>query len=234
MPRWFVHSKPLVSWRRRWGLNTDPTEMLSGVLPTAQVDKHWDSDRLNIWGIFVQGEKLRAAGAQHICATLEAQRKELLIYKVEAWLDVNGFLHTTPIHIFTPLQNYNPHATSDAAAATSIWFPWLQSMAEQPGDPARLPEAFGLGGYNAGMQVVTINGVNFTSVGPVSSVNSWVGGGAVERGQVMWNFQDPPLRVRPFSTICVQSALAVVGGTLDWYLNVNFWFCEREDVGRVG
>lgn len=231
MARWFVHSKPLIAFRRRWGLNTDPTEILTGVIPTAQVDKHWDSDRLNVWGMFVQGEKPRGVGAQHICATLEAQRKELLVYRVDAKLMSMSLASDNPVHIFSPLQNYNPHATSDGAADTTIWFPWLQSMVEQPGDPARMPEAFGLGGYNATMQVVTINGVPFTSVGPISGGQSM----ALDHGSaVFWEFQDPPLRVRPFATLCVQSTLALTGGSTDWYLNCNFWFVEREDVGRVG
>ena len=227
MPRWVVHSKPLTAWRRLWGLNTDPTEVLSGVIPTAQVSKHWDSDVFNVWGMYVQGDRAAGAGVDHVAATLEAQRREVLVWRVDAWLERNGGIDVTPLHIFSPLQAYNPTANN-----TSIWFPWLQTPVEQPADPARLPEAFGLGGHVPGLQVVNINGVPFTCIGPAQSGLVGLFGGA--RMQAHWWFQDPPLHVRPFATLAVQTVLAVGGAGNLYTLNANFYYSEREDVGRVG
>jgi hypothetical protein len=197
-------------------------------MPTAQVAKHWDSDVFNVWGMYVQADRPAGGGADHIACTIEAQDKELLIHRVEGWITKNGQVDTVPIHCFTPLQAYNPTVNN-----TSIWFPWLQTPVEQPADPARLPSAFGLGGLNPVQQVININGVPFTCIGPVSTARFGLFGTLIG-GQLFWHAQDPPLHVRPFSTLAVQSTLAVGGVGQLWHLNVNFYFSEREDVGRVG
>lgn len=241
MPRWFTHGKAFTALRRRYNLNEDAREFLTGLLPVIEADRHWTADRLNLWGIFTQHALPGGIGPVYPAASLHAQRKELLVHRIQATLRIGGSWSSVPgygFHLFSPLQTYVPELNRAA-----IWFPWAQTMVE-PADAGQLSEGFGLTGDNAAQQVVLVNGVPYTSIGPVGFA-PWVitfvgatGGGyaysAQPELQTLWSFQDPPLRVRPFSALTVQTTSAMGPSGSIWTLDVNWWYSEREDVGRVG
>lgn len=237
MPRWYQHAKAFTALRRRYNLNVDPTEFSSGIVPTVEADRHWMDDRLNIWGMFLQAFA-NGATARYRSCMLVTQRKEALVYRVEAALRGTGYVSYTVgcgCHLFTPLQTYNPVAEGPA-----IWFPWLQTAVREA-DPGSLPETFGMSGRAVAQQVVVVNGTPYTSVGPVrfAPYIDRRGTGAVPvylyadpDVRLVWEFQDPPLRLAPFTELCVQDITPFTSAT--YSLDVNFWFCEREDQGRVG
>jgi len=121
-------------------------------------------------------------------------------------------------HLFTPLQNYNP-----AAVGPALVFPWLQPV--QPPQPARLSESVGLVGDAPFLQVVTVNGLPHTSVGPLmqKGVNS--------PSKVHWDSQDPPWRLKPLQLLTFQTLTQIPVGNS---INVSFWFTERDAQGDVG
>lgn len=224
MPRWVQHSKSLLSWRKRYRLNTDPTEVLSGILPTSQLDKDWPQDTLDLWGLYIQSRD-NPAGNEYLGAELVAQRKELLVHRIRATMLIGA--SAGPLgqgcHVMTPLQTYDPTVN-----VPTIWFPWFQS-GYRAGQAANLPEAFGLGGTNPALQVVVINGVPFTSLGPVSFQSYATAVGQPQLFNIdLWTHQDPPLRVHPFQSCCVQTIQPATGGGSVDTLNVNFWFSERD------
>lgn len=227
MPRWVAHSKPLVGWRKRWRLNRDPSEILDAILPTAQVDKHWTDDRLNLFGLYSQAQG--PGVATHLACMLTAQNKELLIHRVHCAITRGSFPGIEPVHIFTPLQGYNPVQNN-----TALFLPWLQTGL-RTGEPGQLSEAFGTSGDNLALQVVNVNGAPHTCVGPL-----WYGptalnvvGGWGERDVVIWSEQDPPLRIAPFTSVAVQTAQTITTSVLN-FLDVSWYYSEREDQGRVG
>lgn len=227
MPGWLPHSKSLTAFRRRWRTNRDPSEILSGILPVAEVDKHWTDDRLNIWGLYAQS--VGVAANRFLSVVLFTQRKEVLIYRINACLLQLGFPEAEPMHVFTPLQGYNPVLNN-----ATFWLPWLQTGL-LPGEPGHLGETFALAGDNAAFQIVVVNGAPHNCIGPVHYGPWWaaLGGGAgFSRTQKLWGGDDPPLRIPPFSGVAVQTAAAVNG--VNYTLDVSFYYAEREDQGRVG
>ncbi len=226
MPRWSFHSKALTAWRRRWRLNRDPTEILDGILPVAEIDKHWTDDRINLWGLFTQAQ---GTGANtHLACMITAQTKELLVHRVQYSLTRSAWPIAQPVHLFTPLQGYVPTVNN-----TALHLPWLQTGL-RAGDPGQLSEAFGTSGDNLGLQVVLVNGAPHICIGPITHGPFVAGviGAACVREERLWTFQDPPIRIAPWTSLCVQMA-AVSASALDM-LNVSFFYSEREDQGRVG
>ncbi len=53
MPRWLTHARNLTAFRRRWQFQQPIGEVLSGVLPVAVIDKHYDPDDHNRYGMLV-------------------------------------------------------------------------------------------------------------------------------------------------------------------------------------
>lgn len=218
MPRWALSgiSNAYTAFVRRYRLNRPVTEVLDSVIPVAQVDKHWQSDRLNVWGAFGQetGDNVNLSGVG-----LVAGNNEVLVHRIHAW--VTGAIVTPTLHLFTPLQTYN-----FAAINPGIWLPWLQMAYDDKATPARLPEAFIGSGKNAALQTLVVNGVPFTTVGPVylRAVTSF-------ETPPIWSEQDPPLRLHPQQELVVQTTTAHGFANV---LNVNFYFSEREAQGNVG
>jgi hypothetical protein len=196
--------------------------VLDAVLPVAQVDKHWQSDRLNIWGAF--GQSFGDA-VNHQAVGLLAGNREVLVHKVEAWVDLS-LVGGDPFHMFTPLQGYDSFAI-----APVIFLPWLQMGYEGPVQAALLPQAFLLAGRAAALQTILVNGVPFTTIGPSYQHMIRVTSGATRTLITLWSMQDPPLRLLPQQQLVVQSATVWPLGRI---LDVNFYFSEREAQGSVG
>lgn len=224
MPRWAQSGigTALTAFVRRYRLNAPVGEVATGILPVAQVDKHWQSDRLNVWGVF--GQRI-SDGINHSGVGLLAGTREVIVHKVEVWIDSAGANHV--FHMFTPLQGYNAFAV-----LPTIALPWLQMGYQGPVQPVFFPEAFVLAGGAPALQTIIVNGAGFVTTGPVYRWhNAGVVGAIPGSPTIIWGFQDPPLRLHPQQEIVVQGATLFGAGAI---LNVNFYFSEREPQGNVG
>ncbi len=225
MPRWKQAAKNLTAFSRRWSLNSPAVEVLTGIIPTAQVDKHWTNDRLDLWGIFIQQAGTATANRLGSCSIV-AQEKEVLVHRIVAWMDsaVEGKF---VVHLFTPLQTYAP-----AELNAALFLPWMQLPVE-PGEPGRLSRTIGVAGEtDAGLQVVTVNGAPHTSIGPTYPINvirPFVIGD--HNVNVIWDSQDPPLRLRPFQQLTIQMTQQL---TAAYFLDTNWFYTERDDQGKIG
>ena len=224
MPRWLSHARNLAGLRRRWNITSPVGEVLSGVLPVVQIDKHRDARDQDIYGMFLQA----TGDAVNIPAcALVAQADEVLIHRIEFfWKHIRTL--TRPVHIFTPLQNYTPFDVSSNA-----YFAWWQGKAVAQ-DRGQLGGTFGVGGYGSAHQVVVVNAVPITTFGPTYDweILMTAVGVAEQPVRRIWSFQDPPFRLKPFTMACVQSVFAGLGATE--VLNVNFFYSERPAQGDVG
>ncbi len=233
MPRWIQHAKAFINLRRQWSVNAAFGEILTGVLPVVEVGKVRDDEHENVYGMFCQavGDGVNVAACR-----LAALQKDLLVYKVEAWVDALTTRAPT-MHMFTPLQTYD----SMDVAVQNIFFPWFQGAARAPGgDPfgqatGALSEAVGFAGLGSGLMSVIVNGVPVTAIGPVYPYERWTtfaGSGGGFQPVTLWSAQDPPLRIRPFQSIIVQTLLGVMLGS-GQPLNVNFYWSERSEQGQL-
>lgn len=217
MPSWLRAGKTFVAFARRWGLNAPPSEVWSGVVPVAQVDKHWTEDRVDLWGLELQQGGTAVPGNLASCSIAPGS-KEILVHRIGVTYNGSVAARTLIAHLFTPLQAYNP-----AAIGPAIVLPWLQPV--QPPEPGRLAFSFGLVGDAAAFQSVIVNGFPHTSVGPVIQM------GVNSPSKQLWIGQDPPIRVKPFQLLTVQTLVQLpVGNTM----NVSFFFTERDSQGDVG
>lgn len=224
MARELLSGRQLTAFTRRYRLGRYLTNVLGTIIPTAQVDKHWQADTLDVFGLHAQVTGAAGAPFDYIAAMLVAQEREVLVHRVNAWAITTGAVPVDlGFHLFTPLQAYDP-----TIVRTQIWFPWLQPATQT--DPARLSRAFCLTGGNPVLQTVIINAVPFVSVGPrYRSYGAGVDLDPVPRE--LWTFQDPPIRLFPFGEMAVQSSTQPNNTIL---LNVNFYYSEREAQGGVG
>lgn len=221
MPQWVTASRVFAAWSRRYRLNAPAQEILTGIIPVAEVDRHYTDDRLDLWGLFTQ--QLGTATPNRLGAcSLVTQEKEALVHRVHVWIQTTGATLFVPYHLFTPLQAYDPHQFNPA-----LVLPWLQPITS--GVAGRLSRSFGLIGEQDFFQVVTVNGAPHTSIGPANPGFSAVTQPAPPTE--IWTFQDPPIRLRPFTRVTVQSLVQIpaVGS-----LNVSFYYTERDDQGPVG
>lgn len=227
MPFWRTATQPFHALSRRYNLNAPSMEVLTGVIPTTQVDKHWTNDRLDLWGMFMQQPGTAVANRLASCS-LVTQEREVLVHKAECYLTVTAGVQTIlgNAHLFTPVQGYIP-----AAVNVAIVFPWLATMVDEF-DPGRLSRAVGVvGDTDAGLMVVTVNGAPHTAIGP--AYNLWGSLGSFGSSTIapLWGFQDPPIRVKPFKLFTVQMLDQLPA---NFALNMNVYFTERPFQGDIG
>lgn len=202
-------------------------EMLTGVIPVAEVDRHWTDDRLDVWGMFTQVPGTAVVNRLGAC-TILPQAKEILVHRITAQLSSStSLVHN--IHLFTPLQAYAPTALNAA-----LVLPWLQPV--KPGQAGRLAETIGVTGEtDAGLMVVVVNGAPHTAIGPLFVISALqvglVGTLSAKAPTVLWDYQNPPLRVKPGQQLTVQVTTQLPNTTL---LDVNWWWTERIFQGDVG
>lgn len=236
MARWRTHSKPFTALRRRYRVNVDPTTILDGILPTVEVDKHYPEDTLDLYGMYCQ-HLHSGVTPRYVCCGINAGRREVLVHEVTAWTDPHSIVYGWPYHLMTCHRNYFP-----AAIAAGLWLPWLNTATRSDHD-IPLPYSFGFNGEVAALQTV-----NVPPWGPIVCVGKTLttelqtpgaGGTTVGNHRTFWSYQDPPLRIKPYMRLIVQSAIdqqafLPVPGVAGLPLNVNFIFSEREDQGDVG
>ena len=223
MPRWKGGGRVFAAFSRRHGLNAPGMEVLTGVIPTAEVDRHYTDDRLNLWGLFMQQPGTVIANRLGACS-LNTQENEALVHRVDVHFSSSLVTLGFDCHLFSPLQTYDPHEHNPF-----IGFPWLQPISF--GEPGRLSRSFGLEGEQDTLQVVVVNTVAHVTVGPVLRAASSAAGVPGAHGGNLWGFQDPPWRLRPFTQLTVQMLVQLPVG---YFLNVAFYYSERSDQGPVG
>lgn len=232
MPRWTPSGRITTALQRRYRLNIPLTEILTGILPTVQVDKHYGWDTLGLYGLFVQQSDVGDTGYQS-CSLL-AQSEELLVHKLEFWCisAATGNPIATGVHAFTPVSPYNP-----AMLGTGLYYSWLSTPSGY-GSSFSIGRGLGIAGANAALQTVLVSGAPVATIGPSyrqgSVLISGQGGGMADFGpKQIWGFQDPPLRVRPFTMLTLQTTSAWTT-PFNLVLNVNFFYTQKEDEGLVG
>jgi hypothetical protein len=233
-PNWRLHNKPLTRWRRRFGGSWEPTTALDGIIPTAEVDKHWTDDRANIYGMFTQAA---SDGVNIPCVALQAGPKQVQVHRISWYLESTNTAQLKfawRVHLFTPRPDYNPFDFSLDGA----WYAWLSSVAGPftVGGAVR-PDAFGLNGRATAHQTISLGGPPFVTFGPIQHSAycpflpgdyAWV---PASHDGVFWNFQDPPLFVQPWQLLVLQAcSIWPVNKTI----NANWYFSEREDEGIYG
>jgi len=225
MPFWRPVSRSLLALRRRYNIDSSLSEMWTGLVNVVQVDHHWQQDTLDIYGLFIQSPA--GDGVNLLACSIEAQQREVLVHKIEfSWTGASITGHT--VHVFTQLQTYNPY---DISSFLSL--PWLQTKVRQ-GDAGQLGSVFGLSGLGSALQVVNVPPFGpITTIGPTypSGIVFGTGGAFHNKPAVIWDFQNPPIRLKPFQSIVVQEPLFSLVGS---FLNVNFYYSEREPQGDVG
>lgn len=223
MARPLLSGRTLTAFTRRYRLGRFLLSIWDTILPVAVIDTHWQDDTLDVWGLFGQA----TPGAGTIGAVqLQAQEKELLVHRVTAYVQnsATGGALSEGLHCFTPLQAYDPTAIGRA-----IHYPWMQPETDIA--RVRLSRAFCFSGAAAAHMTVLIGGVPVLAFGPLFQTTFGPIGSAEFPPREYWGFQNPPYRLPPFGSLCVQQVLAAAGNEL---INVNFWYSEREDQGRVG
>jgi len=239
VPRWTFLSKPLVALQRRYRTNAAFSEVLTGVLPTVETDKHWQEDTLDVYGILVQGQSSDGLELP-ACVLLAPPTRDVLVHRVEFLVvavdNINDELDRT-YHLFTPLAAYDPVANGGG-----FFFSWLQTKAT-PEAATIQGQTVGIGGTFPTHQTVTFGGGGpITTFGPLARTNrsyTVAGGVSVSNASSgtlsgMWTFQDPPLRLKAGARLCVQQADLFLLLNRRTILSVNFYYSEREEEGGVG
>jgi len=217
--------------------------MLGAILPTYQVERNWPGEQTSMFGAEgVTGQGMTADG--HLAISLHntsdllprEEQLELLVWRFNADLFIftdQSRFGGSPLHIFTPLQDYNP--TEVLGSGPPIFFPWLQPVS--PGESAHLSRAGHLdAGQNPSLMVVTVNGVPTTAIGPALVNRGQVavaggfafglnGGNAYEFG--LPGIDTPPMIVRPGQKLTVQSVVQFLAPN-SLQLRANFWWSERK------
>ena len=207
--------------------------MLDGVIPVVVAEQHWPGDQLDIFGLnaITDTQTDFGPGATHLTIIFVAGELEVLLWKVEAASRVATGLEDFPVQMFTPLQNYglvggasNPLIPNPVNPA--IYFPWLQPVNQ--GDAGRLSRSVALAGAISGQQLVSVNGVPTTSIGPIMQTLS-VGNVGLLFGnywpQYHGSSYTPPLRLKPFTRLALQ--MTVSGGSGGNHISANFYYSER-------
>lgn len=239
-PTWRAIDRDYAQVRRRVGMQGRLGWFLSGILPTYQVERNWPGDQLDLWG--ANGRTSTPSPAGHPSISLhngsdllpEGERLELLVWRVVAkFMQPSGFfpqlvqMGFQDLHIFTPLQTYNPSAVPDAIP---LQFPFLQPV--DLGESVRLARVGHLDvGSNPALMVLVINGVPTTGIGPIVTANL---GAGISTAFGVANHLDfgpgagdvPPIRLKPGQKLTIQGLIPSPGGG-DEALDASFWWSER-------
>ncbi len=248
MPTWTFISKNLAALQRRYRTNRAFSEVLTGIFPTVQVDRHWIDDTLDVYGLLCQaqspdGGPNGALPELPACVLLAPPERDVLVHRVEFLVqaidNVNDELDRT-YHIFTPLLGYNP-----VANGAGFFFAWLQCKATATAATIQ-GQTVGIGGTFPTHQTVVFNGgPPITTFGPLAHTPRAYTSGAPTEGISVannssghlggfWTFQDPPLRLKPGMRLAVQQADTFLVSNRRTILTTNFYYSEREAQGGVG
>jgi len=216
--------------------------MLSGILPTYQVERNWPADLMDIWGIEGVTERDSHFPGGHLALSLHnissafarEDQKELIVWRIAAELieTVIGLLdavQTDPVHIFTPLPPYNPTLN---LSSPGVFLPWFQPVS--PGVIARFPLSGHMdAGSNPALDVKVVNGVPTTVVGPTLCNRGRFTGGSIAGGaqQGLMEFglpgvDAPPFRLQPGQKLTCQSIASYSTGQ-DIQMRMIAFYSER-------
>ncbi|MEE8509161.1 MAG: hypothetical protein V3T07_08870 [Myxococcota bacterium] len=250
MPRWLPIARDYAATRKRFSIQARIGEMLSGIVPTYQVERNWPGDQLDLWGINgISNESIPdidGMTGQHLAGSLHnisdafplERQKELLVWRVTGELAQTGgptgdiLFPANKLHLMSPGIGYNPEATPATAPApgTGIFLPWLQP--QRPEEVLHFPTAGHLDvGYNPNLQTVNIGGDVHVSVGPALSTRIASAAAAqASSGQQdfsLGGLDAPPYRIQPGRKLTVQSLFAF-SFAVPVRIDVSFWYSERE------
>lgn len=234
MPIWNPIQRTFDAIRNRYDLTQRIGEMLTGILPVIVLDRHWPGEQMDFYGLNAATDAFNAFPAPPVHLYIELQAppdREVLIWAIEATALSVGTPQENPLHLFTPLQDY---ATIGGATPwipngvlPPIYFPWLQPIAAT--DAGRLSASFARAGATSALQVVSVNGIPTTSIGPTKQTfNQNTGGFVASWGNEYTSFYSspffPPIRLKPDARIAVQTTTA---GNTGVNMEANFWYSER-------
>ncbi len=244
MPRWLPIARDFAATRKRFTIPQRIGEMLSGIIPTYQVERNWPGDQLDLWGINgISDFQIPDEGAMaplFIAASLHnisdsfprELQKELLIWRVIAAVTVNGVQipQNGKLHLFSPGLGYNPEAipATGPLPNTGIFLPWLQP--QRPTEVLHFPTAGHLDvGYNTALQLTSIGGDFHIGIGPSLSfmTNTPLTAGGTESDFSLGGVDAPPYRIQPGRKLTVQSTNSFAFDTF-FRLEASIWYSERD------
>ncbi len=245
-PRWHQIDRDYPQARKRLGFGGRMGLMLTGLLPTYQMERNWPGDQLRMYGASARTTlpsstgRLNAISLHNVSLLLPREDwQELLVWKVTARSFTGGVILPNWIessmqdfHVFTPLVGYNPHNFPDTFP---VVFAFLQPL--EPERIAAFPSHGHLDvGSNINLMTVIINGVPTAGIGPrlAQTPSIWILGGPTPGSQGFGAAQDmdyipsgdaPPFRVMPGERLTVQQ-LIFPATTLQG-IEASFWWSER-------
>ncbi|MEE8507767.1 MAG: hypothetical protein V3T07_01770 [Myxococcota bacterium] len=242
-PRWLPIARDYAATRKRFTLQGSLREMLSGILPTYQVERNWPGDQLDLWGVNgisnIQIPNNGAMDPLHISGSLHnisdsfeiEDRKELLVWRITAHVGftIVDLAPAGALHLFSPGIGYNPEAipATGPLPNTGTFLPFLQPQTTD--QVLRFPTAGHLDvGYNTGVQVVSIGGSLNLGIGPTMHVreNAARTAAGPESEFGLPGLDAPPYRVQPGRKLTVQSINAFAFDAFT-RLDVSFYYSER-------
>jgi hypothetical protein len=238
VPTWENTDRTWPAFRKRHGVRRRIGQMLTGIIPTIELEKSWAPDQLDIYGANGSTDGAAALELHSVALHNPSDDLELLVWKVESKArTTGGFSDPTETirHLFTPLQTYNPTLNP---APIPIFISAL-STATATGDAARLARAHLDCGSNPVLMVLTVDfgagPVATTMIGPSNShslqrfnmppaFSFWF-----PHGQWTVHYEAtgscPPLRVKPGQKLAVAETANSPTGT--HMIEANFWWSER-------
>jgi len=242
MPKWVQIARDYAATRKRFTMQSRLGEILTGILPTYQVERNWPGDQLDLYGINgITNATVPGAVPLHISASLHnisdrfarEEQKELLVWRIVAFMNrtdvISQAMRAEKLHLFTPITGYNPNAilATGPLPNTGVFLPWLQP--QRPEETAHFPAAGHLDvGYNTALQVADVGGLINLGVGPTlftqESDDSRAAISAYEFG--LPGVDTPPYRLQPGRKLTVQTVFPQTNG-LAIRMDASFWYSER-------
>lgn len=139
IPRWINVDRDYAATRRRLGIAGSLRQVLTGILPTYQLERNWPGDQLDLYGVdgitdtVIPGAvPLLISGSLHnVSDAFERDLQvELLVWRVTADIFTTSgvLLQNRTLQIFSPATGYNPELipATGPAPFTGTFLPWLQ------------------------------------------------------------------------------------------------------------
>lgn len=245
MPKWLQISRDYAATRKRFSIQGRIGEMLSGILPTYQVERNWPGDQVNMWGINgISDAAIPGAVPLHIAASLHnisdafqrEEQKELLVWRIAVIVHRSDLIALNAIdekiHLFNPGTGYNPELirATGPLPGTGVFLPWLQP--QRPEHVLHFPTAGHLDvGYNPNLQVTQVGADFHIGVGPTLMTVQGNSGGAPPTATMhefgLPGVDTPPYRVQPGRKLTVQTVQPQANG-LNRRMDASFWYSERD------
>lgn len=211
-PSWRQHARNLSDWFSTWSSTTRNIRAIyDGVVPVALVDRFRDDNQGSLFAINAATTGT-AARVSAVAMGSSINDVEVFAVRVSTFLTGGFGVPATSVHIFTPINPYNP-----------VLFPNPVGFF-QPGLITNKSFTFGsvlaVAGTNPALPLIF--GMEWTV--PVALTPA----GAIFPQGLDTVYFDPPIRVYRDTTLAVQNAQLVAGA---WTLFVSFLYRERPRAG---